>query len=67
VKTTLNIPQRLLADVVRYTKAATKQDAVVTALTDFNRRQRVAALAKHLGTCRGLLTPKELRRSRASS
>jgi Arc/MetJ-type ribon-helix-helix transcriptional regulator len=33
----------------RFTGATTKREAVVTALRDFNRRRRMAALAKHFG------------------
>ena len=51
---------------MKFTQAATKRDAVVTALTDFNQRQRMAALTKHLGTCKNLITPKELRKLRES-
>jgi len=66
VKTTIDIPDKLLEDAMKFTQAATKRDAVVTALTDFNQRQRMAALTKHLGTCKNLITPKELRKLRES-
>ena len=35
---------------MRFTKAKTKREAVVTALMDFNRRQRVTALAATFGS-----------------
>jgi len=44
-----------------FTKARTKREAIVTALMDFNRRRRMAALVKHAGTCRDLLNADELR------
>lgn len=41
MKTTIDIPDAALADVMRYTGAKTKREAVVKALAEFNRRQRV--------------------------
>lgn len=50
MKTTIDIPEKELRDAMRFTRAKTKREAVVTALEDFNRRQRMAALVKHTGT-----------------
>ena len=66
MKTTIDIPEDVLRDAMRYSKAKTKRDAVVTAVEYYNRRQRMAALTRHLGTCNQLLTPEELRHSRHS-
>ncbi len=41
MKTTIDIPDSALADAMRYTGAKTKREAVVKALEEFNRRQRV--------------------------
>ena len=41
MKTTIDIPEKALADVMRFTGAKTKREAILTALEDFNRRQRV--------------------------
>ena len=49
---------------MRFTGAKTKREAVVTAITDFNRRQRIAKLAKYAGTCPDLMTVSELREQR---
>ena len=35
---------------MRFTKAKTKREAVVTILADFNRRRRMAELVKYSGT-----------------
>ena len=35
---------------MRFTKAKTKREAVVTALEEFNRRRRMADLVKYSGT-----------------
>ena len=60
MKTTIDIPDEALRDAMRFAKAKTKREAVVTALADFNRRQRMALLTRHLGTCKDMMTPQEL-------
>jgi len=50
MKTTIDIPRKELSDAIKFTKAKTKREAVVTALKDFNRRQRVAEVAATFGT-----------------
>lgn len=67
MKTTIDIPDDVLRDALQFTHAATKRDAVVAALEDYNRRQRMVALTKHLGTCDDLITPEELKAQRESN
>lgn len=50
MKTTIDIPEQALADAMRYTGAKTKREAVVTALEDYNRQQRVKDLIASFGT-----------------
>jgi hypothetical protein len=50
MKTTIDIPEKALADAMRYTGAKTKREAVVKALEGFNRRQRVEDLVASFGT-----------------
>ena len=64
MKTTIDIPDTELQDAMRFTRARTKREAVVTALADFNRRQRMGALVRHLGTCKDLMSVDELKRLR---
>ena len=64
MRTTVDIPDDELEDVMRFTGARTKREAVVTAISEFNRRRRMAALAKRAGTCQDLMKPDELRRLR---
>lgn len=64
MKTTVDIPDKELSDVMRYTRATTKREAIVAAITDFNRRKRMADLVKHAGTCDALITVDELKRQR---
>ena len=65
MKTTVDIPVSELQDAIRFTRAKTKREAVVAAIVDFNRRQRMSELVRHAGTCTDLLTLEELRRLRA--
>ena len=64
MKTTIDIPERELSDAIRFTRAKTKREAVVTAIADFNRRRRIAELADYAGTCPDLMTMDELREQR---
>jgi hypothetical protein len=64
MKTTVDIPEKELEDAMRYTRAKTKREAIVTAIVDFNRRRRMAELVKHAGTCDDLITVDELQRQR---
>jgi hypothetical protein len=50
MKTTIDIPEDELRDAMRFTKAKTKREAVVTVLEEFNRRRRMAELVKYSGT-----------------
>jgi hypothetical protein len=64
MKTTVDIPDDELEEVVRHTRARTKRDAIVTAISDFNRRKRLEALAEQLGTFDNVMSLEELLRLR---
>lgn len=64
MKTTINIPDDELLDAMRFTRAKSKREAVVTAIVDFNRRRRIADLIKYAGTCPDLMTVDELQAQR---
>ena len=49
---------------MRFTRAKTKREAVVTAIADFNRRRRMADLIQYAGTCPDLMTVDELQAQR---
>ena len=51
MKTTIDIPDKELKDAMRFLNAKSKREAVVTALHEFNRRQRMARLVRFSGTC----------------
>jgi hypothetical protein len=50
MKTSVDIPEKELRDAMRFTKAKTKREAVVTVLADFNRRRRMAELVNCAGS-----------------
>ncbi len=65
MKTTVDIPERDLEEVMKHTNAPTKTEAVARAVADYNRRQRLTKLAGKLGTFRDLMTREELLKTRA--
>lgn len=56
MKTTVDIPDDVLRDAMRFSKARTKREAIVTAVEEFNARRRMAELVRHAGTCPDLVT-----------
>ena len=62
MKTTIDIPENELMDAMKYAKTKTKRDAVLTALTDFNRRQRMAELIQYSGSSDTLMSNDEIER-----
>ena len=64
MKTTVDIPENELADAMRFTRAKTKREAIVTAIIEFNRRRRMAELVKYAGSSDSLITVEELRKLR---
>ncbi|MGD0768055.1 MAG: type II toxin-antitoxin system VapB family antitoxin [Tepidisphaeraceae bacterium] len=65
MKTTIDIPDEMLKKAMKYSKASTKREAVITAVAEYNRRHGQAELIKYLGTFKDFITPEELQRSRA--
>ena len=64
MKTTIDIPEKELQEAIRLTGAQTKREAVVTAITEFNRSKRRERLAEKLGTFDNVMAPEELIRLR---
>jgi Arc/MetJ family transcription regulator len=65
MKTTIDIPEKLLRETIKRTSAKTKRDAVVTALEKFNRLHRLRELnAKLKGTFVDFMTQEELKAMR---
>jgi Arc/MetJ family transcription regulator len=62
MKTTIDIPDKLLRETIKRTNAKTKRDAVVTALEKFNRLQRLRELNTRLkGTFVDFMTQDDLK------
>lgn len=51
MKTTVDIPEKDLEEAMTFLGAASKREAVVIALREFNRRNRMAELVTLSGTC----------------
>ncbi|HEY5553034.1 MAG TPA: type II toxin-antitoxin system VapB family antitoxin [Opitutaceae bacterium] len=64
MKTTVDLPEDELLEAMKNTGAKTKTEAVSLAVADFNRRHRMAALTRHLGTFKDFMTQDDLRRMR---
>ena len=60
MKTTVDIPDKVLREAMRFSKAPTKRQAVLAALEEYNRRHRMAKLVKVLGKSDGFYTDEEL-------
>jgi Arc/MetJ family transcription regulator len=60
MKTTVDIPDDALEEAMRHAGATTKREAIVRAITEFNRRHRAAALVKQLGTFTSLAANDEI-------
>lgn len=50
MKTTIDIPDATLEEAMRFTGAKTKREAVLRALDDYNRQQKVKQLIGSFGT-----------------
>ncbi|PYI89049.1 MAG: DUF2191 domain-containing protein [Verrucomicrobia bacterium] len=67
MKTTIDIPENLLKEAMKYTGAKTKRQAVVTAVQRFNRLKRLEKLnARVRGQFRNFMTQSDLAAIRAA-
>ena len=65
MKTTIDIPEKLLLEAIKHTGAKTKRDAVVTAVNEFNRRRRLEEMAERLhGSCPNFMAQEALKQMR---
>ena len=60
----VEFPDGELEDVMRFTQARTRREAIVTAIAVFTRRCRMTELTKRAGTCTDMMTAHELQRAR---
>jgi len=61
MKTTIDIPDNVLNDAMRYSGAATKREAVLAALEEFNRKRRLGKARQMLGTFKNMISSEQLR------
>jgi hypothetical protein len=62
MKTTLDIPEKELTQVVRHTHAKSKAEAVLIAVREFNQRRQLSSLAARLkGSLPGFMSQAELK------
>lgn len=66
MKTTVDIPEHMLVELIQHTAARTRQEAILTAIGEYNRRHRIEALADVVGTFDQFMTADELSQSRDS-
>jgi hypothetical protein len=64
MKTTIEIPENELKDLIEYSKAKTKKEAILTAVRDYNNRKRMAKLSRILGTFEDFMNQEELNKMR---
>lgn len=67
MKTTIDIPQSLMDEAMKFTGAKTKREAVVTAVERFNRLKRLERLNDRVrGQFRDFMTQADLKTMRAA-
>ncbi|MBU2644899.1 type II toxin-antitoxin system VapB family antitoxin [bacterium] len=65
MKTTVEIPNEELKQLIEFTGAKTKKDAINAAIKSYNKQQRLLALSKKLGTFENFIDGTELDQMRA--
>lgn len=60
MKTTVDIPEAELQELLRHTGAETKKEAINAAIAEFNRRRRVDEAIKLFGTFTSIMTNEEI-------
>jgi hypothetical protein len=64
MKTTISVPDEEFQQLMEYTGARNKREAVLLAIKDFNRRRRLEKLSGMLGTFKEFMTRKDLEEMR---
>lgn len=67
MKTTVDIPDKELADAMRFTNARTKKEAINAAIAEFNLRKRMAGLAEMMGQSDSFMSLKDLKKMRSEA
>lgn len=64
MKTTIDIPDKLLKDVIKLNGAKTKKDAIIQALSDYVQRRKMQGLTKLSGTFKDFMNEEDLKKMR---
>jgi Arc/MetJ family transcription regulator len=65
MKVTIDIPDKLVAEAMKHTRARTKNAAILTAIKKYNQLRRLAALdARIRGTFNDFMTQRDLKAMR---
>jgi Arc/MetJ family transcription regulator len=65
VKTTIDIPEKVLTETIKHTGAKTKKEAILTAVEKYNKLRRLAALnARIHGAFKDFMTQEDLKMMR---
>lgn len=65
MKTTIEIPNEELEQLIAYTGAKTKKEAINQAIKTYNKLHKMEQLAKKLGTFENFMSTEELNEMRA--
>ena len=66
MKTTIDIPENMLQELMKYTEAGTKREAVIAAISEYNRRKSMAQLTDMLGTFVNFMDKDDLNKMRGN-
>ncbi len=60
MKTTIDIPDQVLRELVTNSKSNKKKEAILEAIKEFNQKHKLEKLSKYNGTFEGLITKDQL-------
>ena len=60
MKTTINIPDDIMNEVMKYAQTNIKTEAIIIAVNEYIQKRKMAKLAAKLGTMENLISHKEL-------
>ena len=63
-KTTVDIPDNILNEVLLYSKKRSKKDAIIVAMSEYIQKKKMEEFASKLGTLENFITNTELQKLR---
>lgn len=64
MKTSLDIPDEMMQELMKLTKTKVKKVAILTAITEYNQRKRMHNLTRHLGMLDNMMKQSDLKKMR---